>query len=171
MFWNDTKYALRQLIKTPGFTLTAILTLALGIGVNAAMFSVIDQVLLRPLPYKNADRIVEIGSLPQSGSGFGPMSLPDIKDFQARDHSFQTIGFMTLQFQPLRGSGAAEITPQILASTNLFDIVGVKPALGRGFVPDDGKAGQNNVMVLSDAIWKKNFGGDPNIIGRSVSIN
>src|SRR5215469_6127849 len=107
MFWNDAKYALRQLVKTPGFTLTAILTLALGIGVNAAMFSVIDQVLLRPLPYKNADRIVEIGSMPQNGTGFDPMSLPDIKDFQARGHSFQTIGFMTLQFQPLRGSGAA----------------------------------------------------------------
>jgi len=171
MFWNDTKYALRQLIKTPAFTLTAVLTLALGIGVNAAMFSVIDQVLLRPLPYKNADRIVEIGSLPQNGTGFDPMSLPDIKDFEARSHAFQTIGFMTLQFQPLRGSGAAQITPQVLSSVNLFDIVGVKPALGRGFVPSDTKGGQNNVMVLSDAVWKKNFGGDPNIIGRSVSIN
>jgi len=171
MFWNDTKYALRQLVKTPGFTLTAVLTLALGIGVNAAMFSVIDQVLLRPLPYRNADRIVEIGELPQNGVGFSPMSLPDIRDFQARSHSFQEIAFMTLQFQPLRGSGAAQITPQVLASTNLFDILGIKPALGRGFVPGDGKPGQNNVLVLSDSVWKKNFAADPNIIGRSVAIN
>jgi predicted permease len=170
MLWKDAKYALRQLLKTPGFTLTAVLTLALGIGVNAAMFSVIDQTLLRPLPYKNANRIVEIGTLSQS-AGFTPMSLPDIHDFQARSHAFQSIAFTTIQFQPLRGSGAAQITPQVLSSTNLFDIVGVKPALGRGFVPDDAKAGQNNVMVLSDAVWKKNFGADASVIGRSVSIN
>lgn len=171
MFWNDAKYALRQLVKTPGFTLTAVLTLALGIGVNAAMFSVIDQVLLRPLPYQNADRIVQFGPNPENGTGLNTMSVPDIRDFQARSHAFQSIGLMTFQFQPLRGSGAAEITPEVLSSTNLFDLLGIKPALGRLFVPDDSKPGQNNVMVLSDAVWKKNFGGDPGIIGRSVSIN
>jgi len=171
MFWNDIKYALRQLIKTPGFTLTAVLTLALGIGVNAAMFSVIDQVLLRPLPYKNADRIVQFGPNAEGGIGLNTMSVPDIRDFQARSHAFQSIGLIALQFQSLRDSGAAQITPQVLASANLFDLLGVKPALGRFFVPDDSKPGQNNVMVLSDAIWKKNFGGDPRVIGRSVSIN
>lgn len=171
MLWNDARYALRQLVKTPGFTFTAVLTLALGIGVNAAMFSVIDQVLLRPLPYKNTDRLVQFGATRQGGIGFDPMSLPDIQDFQARSHAFQSIGFMTLQFQPLSGGGDAQITPQVLCSTNLFEVLGVKPSLGRGFVSDDGKPGRNNVLVLSDAVWKKNFHGDPKIVGRNVTIN
>ena len=83
MFWNDVKYALRQLQKTPAFTLTAVLTLALGIGVNAAMFSVIDQVFLRPLPYKNSDRLVRFGGVSDNTRDFSSTSLPDAQDFAA----------------------------------------------------------------------------------------
>src|ERR1700751_5450367 len=96
---RDIRYALRQLWKTPAFTIAAVLTLALGIGVNAAMFSVIDQVLLRPLPYNNADRIVQFGPNPENGTGLDTMSVPDIRDFQARSHAFQSITFIALQFQ------------------------------------------------------------------------
>ncbi len=170
---RDVRYALRQLLKTPAFTVTALLTLALGIGVNAAMFSVIDQVLLRPLPYGNAKRLVRFSGLdPTQTDSFGSMSLPDLQDIAARSHSLQGVGFYTFQI-PTLGGGSTEpkIVPQIVAKTNLFDLLGVRPILGRGFVPGDGKAGQNNVLVLGNSIWKESFHGDPNIIGHKVTID
>jgi len=170
---RDVRYALRQLIKTPAFTLAALLTLALGIGVNAAMFSVIDQVLLRPLPYANASRLVRFGGQdPTQTEGFGSMSLPDLQDIAARSHTLQGVGFYTFQI-PTLGGGSTEpkITPEIVATTNLFDLIGVRPMLGRGFVPDDGKPGRNNVLVLGNSIWKEDFHGDKGIVGRAVTID
>ncbi|HEX3437895.1 MAG TPA: ABC transporter permease [Pseudacidobacterium sp.] len=171
LFWNDVKYALRQLWKTPGFTLTAVLTLALGIGVNAAMFSVIDQVLLRPLPYPNADRLVQMGSTPPSGSGFGPASLPDIKDWQARSHTFQGIGYFESQPVTLRTETNSYVTNQVMSSTNLFDLLGVRPSMGRNFTAEDGRAGKNNVIVIGTTVWQQYLHSDPNIIGKEVFIN
>lgn len=171
LIWKDVKYALRQLRKTPGFTLTAVLTLALGIGVNAAMFSVIDQVLLRPLAYPNADRLVQLGATQSNGSGFGPISMPDIKDWQARAHSFQGIGFYEAQAVTLKGSDSAHVTVQVMTSTNLFDLLGVHPAIGRQFLPQDAKQGASHVMVLSHAIWTKYFHSDPEIVGHTVKLN
>lgn len=170
-FWNDTKYALRQLIKTPGFTVTAVLTLALGIGVNAAMFSVIDQVFLRPLPYPNAKRLVQMGGTPQSGFGFDTASIPDIRDWQARAHSFQGIGFYEMQPVTLEGTDGAHVTTQIMSSTNLFDLLGVHLLMGRSFLPDDSKEGANRVVILSNDIWKKYLHSNPNLIGHTVKIN
>ena len=171
MFWNDTKYALRQLIKTPGFTLTAVLTLALGIGVNAAMFSVIDQVFLRPLPYPNAGRLVRMGGTPQTGTGFNTVSIPDIRDWQARAHSFQGIGFYSMQPVTLEGTDGAHVIAQTLSSTNLFDLLGVRPLMGRGFLPGDSKDGTNHVLIVSHDVWKKYLHSDPDIIGRTVKVN
>lgn len=167
------RYALRQLLKTPVFTLAALLTLALGIGVNAAMFSVIDQVLLRPLPYKNAKRLVRFGPVdPAVPQSYGSMSLPDLQDIAARSHSFQGIGYYTFQI-PTLGGGSSEpkITPELTATTNLFDLLGVTPMLGRGFVPDDAKPGHNNVLVLGYKVWQDSFHGDRGIVGRKVTIN
>jgi predicted permease len=172
-FLRDTRYALRQLLKTPAFTAAALVTLALGIGTNAAMFSVIDQVLLRPLPYGNASRLVRIGTQDVNMTeGYGSMSLPDLQDLAARSHSLQGIGFYTFQI-PTLGSASTEpkITPQIVGSTNIFDLIGVQPMLGRGFVPDDSKAGHNNVLVLGNSVWQESFHSDRNIVGRSVTIN
>jgi putative ABC transport system permease protein len=169
IFWNDVKYAIRQLVKTPGFTLTAILTLALGIGVNAAMFSVIDQVLLRPLPYANADRLVRIGGQPDSGRS--AMSLPDAQDFAARSHTLQGVAYYSFKFTTLGGTDHPEMTPQVVSSTNLFDILGVRPMLGRNFVSDDSKAGRNNVLLLSYGLWRDQFHSDKNIVGRPVKLN
>jgi predicted permease len=170
---RDIRYALRQLWKTPAFTVAALVTLALGIGVNAAMFSVIDQVLLRPLPYANAKRLVKFGPLdPTQTQGFGSMSLPDLEDIEARSHSLQGIGYYTFQI-PTLGGGSTEpkITPQIVASTNLFDLLGVRPMLGRGFVPDDGNAGRNNVLVLGYKVWQESFHGDRGVVGHAVTID
>lgn len=170
---RDIRYALRQLFKTPGFTITAMITLALGIGVNAAMFSVIDQVLLRPLPYANASRLLKFGPLdPIMTRGFGAMSLPDLEDIAARSRSLQGVGFYTFQI-PTLGGGSTEpkITPQIVASTNLFDLLGVQPMLGRKFVSDDGKPGRNNVLVLGYKVWQESFHGDRGVVGHAVTID
>jgi putative ABC transport system permease protein len=172
LLWH-ARYGLRQLLKTPAFTLAALLTLALGIGVNAAMFSVIDQVLLRPLPYRNAKRLVKFGPIdPANPQNYGSMSLPDLQDIAARSHSLQGIGYYTFQI-PTLGGGSTEpkITPEITASTNLFDLLGVAPMLGRGFVPDDGKPGHNNVLVLGYQVWQENFHGDRGIVGSKVTID
>ncbi len=171
MFINDVKYALRQLIKTPGFTLTAILTLALGIGVNAAMFSVIDQVLLRPLPYRNAGSLVAFGGQSQTSSNFSSMSLPDARDFAARSHTLQGVIYYSYKFTSLSGTDEPKLTPQIISSTNLFDLLGVRPMLGRSFVEDDAKPGRSNVLILSHGVWKDQFHGDENVVGRVVKIN
>ncbi|MGC2160788.1 MAG: ABC transporter permease [Silvibacterium sp.] len=170
---RDVRYSLRQLLKTPAFTVAALLTLALGIGVNATMFSVIDQVLLRSLPYANANRLVRFGGLdPAVSEGFNAMSLPDLQDMAARSHSLQGIGYYTFQLPTLGGgSGDAKIAPQVVANTNLFDLLGVRPMLGRGFAPDDGNAGHNNVLVLGNRIWKEDFHGDPKIVGHAVTID
>jgi predicted permease len=173
VFLRDLRYALRQLVKTPAFTVAALLTLALGIGVNAAMFSVIDQVLLRPLPYGNASRLVKFGGLdPATPQDFGSMSLPDLEDIAARSHSLQGVGFYTFQI-PTLGGGSTEpkITPQIVGSANIFDLIGVRPMLGRGFVPDDGKPGRNNVLVLGYRVWQESFHGDRGVVGRAVTID
>jgi len=129
ILWSDVKYALRQLGRTPGFTLTAILTLALGIGVNAAMFSVIDQVFLRPLPYKNADRIVRFGGQSSSGQDLSVMSLPDAQDFAARSRSLQGVAWYSYKFVTLGGAEEPRMTPQVISSTNLFDLLGIRPML------------------------------------------
>jgi predicted permease len=170
-FWNDVKYALRQLLKTPGFTLTAVLTLALGIGVNAAMFSVIDQVLLRPLPYANASRLVQIGEAPQNGSDFSAISLPDIRDWQARTHAFQGIGFYETQVATIKGKDDAHVTAEVMSSTNLFDLLGVHPLLGRTFLPNDAKEGSNRVLLLSHVAWQKYFHSDRAIVGQAIKVN
>ena len=170
---RDVRYAIRQLWKTPAFTVAALLTLALGIGVNAAMFSVIDQVLLRPLPYANANRMVRIGAQdPATTQDFGSMSLPDLQDMAARSHGLQGIAFYTFAV-PTLGGGTSEpkITPQVIGSPNIFDLAGVRPMLGRGFVPDDNKAGRTNVMVLGNKVWKEDFHSDRGIVGRPLTID
>jgi predicted permease len=168
--FSDVPFAWRQLRKSPAFALTAILTLGLGIGVNAAMFSVIDQVLLRPLPYGNQNRLAAIGSAQEQG-GLGPISMPDYTDYAARSHSLEKIGFYSMQLPTLGGTENPEVVPQIMSSANLFEVLGVRPALGRSFIPADAKAGRANVMILGDSAWKKFFHGDPGIVGRSVPIN
>jgi predicted permease len=171
MIRNDVRYALRQLAKTPGFTLTAILTLALGIGVNAAMFSVIDQVLLRSLPYRNASRLVSFGGQSQSGNNFSSMSLPDARDFATRSHSLQGVIYYSYKFATLSGTDEPKLTPQVISSANLFDLLGVRPMLGRTFVQDDAKPGNTNVLVLSYGVWKDQFHADTGVVGRTVKIN
>jgi predicted permease len=167
---QDLNFALRQLRNAPVFALTAVLTLALGIGINAAMFSVVDQVLLRSMPFPRANEIVQMGVRSASG-GFSTTSLPDIQDWQARSHSFQQIAYYTIQVPTLGGTSNPRIMPQIVSSTNLFDTLEARPMKGRAFLPTDSAPGQTNVVILSAGTWEDIYHADPNIIGRSVPIN
>ncbi|HEX4577305.1 MAG TPA: ABC transporter permease, partial [Edaphobacter sp.] len=167
---QDLNFAFRQLRMAPVFALTAVLTLALGIGINAAMFSVVDQVLLRSMPFPRANEIVQMGVRSASG-GFSTTSLPDIQDWQARSHSFQQIAYYTIQVPTLGGTSNPRIMPQIVSSTNLFDTLEARPMKGRAFLPTDSAPGQTNVVILSAGTWEDIYHADPNIIGRSVPIN
>jgi predicted permease len=167
---QDLHFAFRQLKNAPAFAFTAILTLALGIGINAAMFSVVDQVLLRSMPFPRANEIVQMAVRSESG-GFATTSLPDIQDWQARSHSFRQIAYYAEQVPTLGGTSNPRIVPQIVSSTNLFDTLEATPMMGRAFLPSDGKPGQNNVVILSASTWHDIYHSDPHILGRSVPIN
>ncbi len=168
---QDFRFALRQLRKSPAFILTAIVTLGLGIGVNAAMFSVIEQVLLRPLPWRNPSQLVQIAPHPLSGGGFDPASLPDVRDWKTRTHVFSDVAWWTIQIPTLGGRDNPELVAQISASINLLDILGAQPALGRGFLPEDGKANKAQVVILGDSAWHKVFHANRSVIGKTVPIN
>jgi predicted permease len=167
---QDLHFAFRQLKNAPAFAFTAILTLALGIGINAAMFSVVDQVLLRSMPFPRANEVVQMGVRSESG-GFSTTSLPDILDWQARSHSFQQIAYYTEQVPTLGGTSNPRIVPQIVSSTNLFDTLEARPMMGRTFLPSDSTPGQTNVVILSASTWREIYHADPHIIDRSIPIN
>ncbi|MGD0367641.1 MAG: ABC transporter permease [Acidobacteriaceae bacterium] len=168
---QDLRFALRQLRKSPAFTFTAIVTLGLGIGVNAAMFSVIEQVLLRPLPYRDASRLVLIAPHPVNNGGFDPASLPDVRDWKSRSHVFSGMAWWTIQVPTLRNRDSATLVAQISASPNLLDVLGAQPVLGRSFLPDDAKPGASLVVILGDTTWHKVFNANKSAIGRTVTIN
>ncbi|HEY6446017.1 MAG TPA: ABC transporter permease [Acidobacteriaceae bacterium] len=166
---QDVRYALRQLRKSPGFALTAIVTLGLGIGVNAAMFSVIEQVILRPLPYANQDRVVSIGTVNSTGSV--TFSLPDLHDYQARSHSLQELAWYSMQLPTLGGTDNPQLTAQVVITPNLLDVLGVHPRAGRSFTVADANGEHNHVLILGDTVWRQFYHADPGIIGRTVPIN
>jgi predicted permease len=168
---QDLRYALRQLRKSPAFAVTAIVTLGLGIGVNAAMFSVIEQVLLRPMPYRSASQLVLIAPHPLNGGGFDPASLPDVRDWKARTHVFSDMAWWTIQVPTLGSRDNPELVAQISSSANLFDVLGAQPAIGRGFLPEDAKQSRAQVLILGDSVWRKVFHADRSVIGRTVPVN
>ncbi|HEY3662302.1 MAG TPA: ABC transporter permease [Chthoniobacterales bacterium] len=167
---NDLRYALRMLLKSPGFTLVAVLTLALGIGANSAIFSVIDAVLLRSLPFPDPSRLTMVwSSSPQHpGEDRGVHSYPDYLDFRAQNKTFTALAAYT-GASTIWGTGEDSTdVPGLAATSDLFAVLGSKPLLGRGFSREDEKPGAARVVVLSYAFWQKRFAGDPNIIGRQI---
>ena len=168
-FFQDIRYAFRTLLRTPGFTLAAVLTLALGIGANSAIFSVINGVLLRRLPFPEPDRLVR---LHQVGSEGGPsvLSPPNFLDLQERSKSYQaTAAYYTAGFT-LTGAGEAQRLDGAEVTSGFFDVLGVRPALGRGFRAEENARGHAGTVVLSHALWRDRFGGDPGVVGRTVEL-
>jgi len=168
---QDLRYALRQLRKNLGFTVIAVLTLALGIGANTAIFSVIETVLLRPLPFGAPNRLVWLnGKFPQSDEA--GVSPPDFRDYRADNKTFERLAAMGyVAFPANLGGGKPEQVVTTIVSANFFDTFGIRPLLGRDFLPSDEQANLPQVAILGYGVWKRNFGGDREIVGRSVRID
>ena len=168
---QDVKLGLRSLRRRPGFTLATLLTLALGIGGNAAIFSVVYAVLLKPLPYTQPERLTHLYEIYKSEvDSRSEASYPDYLDWRARNHSFADMaGYHGGAF--LLGGDAAKAVPAAKTTWNFFDVLGVKPAIGRTFARGEDDVGAARVVVLSYAFWQEQFGGDRTVVGRSVSLD
>src|SRR5205085_2438233 len=156
---QDLRYGLRMLIKKPGFTAVAIITLALGIGANTAIFSVVNAVLIRPLPYQEPDRLVWWWEQ-QPQLAQAPLSPGDFADFQAQNQTFEHVAGIRDTLLTLTGDGPAEPLRGEIVSANYFAMLGVSPVLGRALQPDDGQKGAPRVAILSHPLWQRRFGGD-----------
>ena len=167
---QDIRYGIRMLLMRPGFTAVAVFALTLGIGANTAIFSVVNGVLLRPLPYKNPDRIVTIWEPSRGGHTLGLTDL-EFFDYREQNHVFEEVAAFATGATNLTGSGEPERVAATWASAGFFASVGVDPALGRAFTAEDDKPGPAQVVVLSYGLWQGRFGSDPNIIGQQVSLN
>ena len=175
MLTQDLRYALRTLVRWPGFTIVVVLTLALGIGANAAIFSVVNAVLLRPLPYANPDRLVFVFGTPTDGDsakvGSGS-SYPDFADFRARSRSFGQLAAYSVRQTTVTGK---TFEPAIVSGTamtaNLFATLGVSPQLGRTFADDEDKPGAAPVVIVSHGFWQQRLNGDPNVVGSTIAVN
>jgi putative ABC transport system permease protein len=168
---TDIRYAFRLLRKSPGFSLTVVLTLALGIGVNTAIFSVVDAVMLRPLPYPHPESLVAFAegqrTDPGAGGSVSPANLRDYGD----NHVLAGIVHIGTTGLTLTGGSEPERLSAVQTTANFFAVLGVEPALGRGFSAEEDRFGARHVVVLSDELWRRRFGGDPRVIGRAALLD
>ena len=174
MSWiQDLRYAARALWKSPGFTLVSALTLALGVGANTAIFSVINTVMLRPLPFSRPDQLVRIlESDPEHGRPTFSASHPNFLDWRAQSHAFKTLAAVTNATVTLTGGAEAESIQGLSVTATFLPTLDIAPALGRNFLADEDRPGGNvRVAILSDGFWRREYGGDPAVIGRAVTIN
>jgi predicted permease len=169
---NDLRHGLRQLLARPGFTLAAILTLALGIGANTLVFTLIDGVYLRGLPYRDAAALLDVyGSSRAFGGGVDSVSIPDYLDLRAGVPAFADTALYTGASFNLVAAGAPERLRGLRATPSLFSTLGVEAALGRVFAADDAVPGRDHVVVLGAALWRNRFGADPGVIGRDLRLD
>ena len=166
---TNVRYAIRSLRRSPTFAAAAVLTLALGLGANTAVFSVVDAALLRPLPYGDPDRLVSVRDVNRNGSGGGVM-LDKLTSYRAA-RSFEGLASFNRMSRTLTGSGEPEQVLGENVTVNLFTVVGVHPAIGRGFRPGDDVPAGEHVVVLTDGFWRRRFGADPSILGRTLVLN
>jgi hypothetical protein len=171
---KDVRYAARILRKNPTFSAAAILTLALGIGANTAIFAVVNAVLLRPLPYPNPDQLVLLWDSYGTRGNFGPVSYPNFRDWRAWNHTFHDMAaFTSVQFV-LTGAGEPTRVQGTLASASLLPLLGVQPLLGRNFFPAEDRpesANGANAIIISHRLWMNHLGGDPKVLGRNLTLD
>jgi len=169
-FWQDVRYGLRVLLKNPGFTAIAILTLALGIGANTALFSVVNAVLLNPLPFANPDELVAVyASSPTSEQN--SISYLNFLDWQKENHSFASLGAFRADDYNMVGAGEPQRVHIHMISAEFFPTLGLQPILGRTFRPEEDKAGAGPVTVISDGLWKRKFASSQDVLGKNVILN
>ena len=171
---NDLRYAFRSLRRTPGFTVAAVLTLAIGIGANTAIFSIVDHVILRPLAYDDPDRLYVVHeSVPRLAhiSPAIPVSANHFVEWKRNTSAFEEMALVESISLNLTGAGEPEQLMGARASAELFPMLGVRPQLGRVFLPEEDEVGRDRVVVLDDALWRRRFGADPGIVGRTITLN
>ncbi len=171
---SDLRFAFRQLAKSPGFAAVAILTLALGIGANTAVFSVVNAVLLRPLPFAEPQQLAMLWTdNPSLNLGFHevPPTPFDLPAWRTQAHSFEQIAAISPNPADLSGDGAPERVGGVRVTPNFFPLLGVSPRLGRAFTVAEEQPGHDGVAIISDALWQRRFGGDAHILGKSIMVN
>ena len=173
--WQDIRYGLRQLRKSRGFAVVAIVTLALGIGANTAIFTVVNAIFLHPLPVKDPNQLMGIFTTDQRNRGglnnFLPISQPNAKDVAERTQSFSNVMMFTGMGVSMTIDGKPQSFPAELVSGNFFDVLGVQAELGRTFRPDEDQPGAQGVIVLTHGVWERYFASNPNVIGKNVLLN
>jgi putative ABC transport system permease protein len=167
---RDARFAIRVLVKRPGFTVIAIITLALGIGANTAIFSVVNAVLLRPLPYRDADRIVAIQEIGKDGNRI-QVTPANYLDWRAQNTVFEHVAAIFERPSNLAGADEAERVRLAVTSANFFDVFGVRPLHGRLFAPDDEQAGHTSIVIIGYSLWQRRYGGDAGIVGQSITLD
>ena len=169
---QDLRYACRTLLKNPGFAALTILCLALGVGVNSTIFSVVDTVAIRPLPFRDAHELVSLRTTHQAnGIDAGGVSFLDVRDWRERTHSFSDIATFTGRSLTLSDGDEPERFAGATVTWNMFPMLGVQPILGRQFRPDEDTPGAPRVVLLSHGVWQRRYGGDKGIIGRTITVN
>src|SRR5580698_2798502 len=171
-FLQDLRFALRMLVKKPGFTIVAVLTLALGVGANTAIFSIVNAVLLRSLPYPDPDRLVRI-YFNEPGVGLRDVrfSKPEMDDLQTRAGVFEDVSPIFEGSENLTGAGRPERVEGVNGSFSYFSMLGVVPQIGRLFGPQDFAPGFAPLAVISDGLWRRAYGADPDVLGRTIRID
>jgi predicted permease len=168
--WQDLRYGVRMLVKNPGFTLIVVITLALGIGANAALFSVVNGVLINPLPFPRPEQLVALNQrLPNTGAG--SISYPNFLDWQRENQSFSAMAVSRSSSFALIGAGEAERARGRRCTANLFSVLGVKPVLGRDFAPGEDERGAAPVVIISAELWQRRFGASPDTLGKSLTVD
>jgi putative ABC transport system permease protein len=174
--WQDLRYGARMLAKNPGFTLIAVITLALGIGANTAIFSVVNGVLLRALPYYEPERLVMVWAdrpILQARIGVPdfPVAPADFIDWRNQNQVFEQMAALQSRRHNLTGGSEPEFVGSVRVSANLFSLLGVNAVQGRTFLPEDDQPGAHRVVVISYGLWKRRYGGDPQLIGQKITLN
>src|SRR5262245_33332061 len=169
---QDLRYGLRMLAKKPGFTVVAVFTLALGIGANSAIFSVLNAVLWERPPYKDPERLVIVWeTIPKTGQTENTPAPFNYYAWREQNQVFENLAAWQILLENLTGAGEPEQISGQGVSASFFPLLGVEPALGRSFLPEDERRGNHLVVALSHNLWERRFGGDPKIIGRKITLS
>ena len=169
---SDIRYAFRNLLRRPAFTIIAVVTLALGIGANTAIFSAIYALLLKPLPWPELDRVVAIwDKSPSRGYEHNEVTMANYLDWQAQNQSFEQLALYNWWNVNLSGGDIPERVQGFTVTANYLDTLGVKPIMGRNFSPEENQPGKNKVAIISYNLWQRHFGGDPNILNKTITTN
>ncbi len=169
-FIQDLRYAIRMMVKRPGFTLVAALTLALGIGANTAIFSAVNAVLLKPLPFPESQQLIDLAETFKP-NGFGSVSVPTLEDWKNQNDVFRSIAAYSSTSFNLADNDTPQRIPGLNVRANYFDVLGVKAAVGRAFLPGEDVAGRDHVVVISDNLWRRDFAADPAVVNQTISVN